>query len=74
MGLSSVGNFAHTVDCLQYWLPTVFTNSTIGTNGINNDTIDRTVNDIGITLVPLVEPGTHAISCMALTKKVETVR
>ena len=56
MCLSSVDNFAHTVDCLQYWLPTVFTNGTIGTNGITNGTIGRTLNDIGIPLVPLVEP------------------
>ena len=53
-------NFAHTVDCLQYWLPTVFTNGTIGNNGITNGTIGRTLNDIGIPLVPLVEPRTPA--------------
>ena len=29
---------------------------TIGTNGITNGTTDRTMNDIGIPLVPLVEP------------------
>ena len=29
---------------------------TIGTNGITNGTIGRTLNDIGIPLVPLVEP------------------
>ena len=29
---------------------------TIGTSGITNGTIDRTLNDIGIPLVPLVEP------------------
>ena len=29
---------------------------TIGTNGITNGTIVRTLNDIGIPLVPLVEP------------------
>ena len=62
MWLSSIGNFAHTVGCLQYWLPMVFTNGTIGTNGITNGTIGRTLNDIGIPLVPLVEPWTHAIS------------
>ena len=61
MWLSSIGNFAHTVGCLQYWLPTVFTNGTIGNNGINNGTIGRTLNDIGIPLVPLVEPWTHAM-------------
>ena len=53
---SGVGNFAHTVDCLKYWLPTVFTNDTIGTNGITNGIIGRTLNDIGIPLVPLEEP------------------
>ena len=47
----NVGNFA--VDCLQYWPPTVFTNGTIGTNGITNGTIGRTLNDISI---PLAEP------------------
>ena len=62
MWLSSIGNFAHTVECLQYWQPTVFTNGTIGTNGITNGTIGRTLNDIGIPLVPLVEPWTHALS------------
>ena len=45
-----------TVDCLQYWLQSVFTNGAIGTNGITNGTIGRTLNDIGIPLVPLVEP------------------
>ena len=60
MWLSIVGNFAYTVDCLQYWLPTVFTNGTIGTNGITNGAIGRTLNDIGIPLVPLVERWTHA--------------
>ena len=29
---------------------------TIGTNGITNGTSGRTLNDIGIPLVPLVEP------------------
>ena len=29
---------------------------TIGTNGITNGTTGRTLNDIGIQLVPLVEP------------------
>ena len=29
---------------------------TIGTNRITNGTIGRTLNDIGISLVPLVEP------------------
>ena len=61
MWLSVVGNFAHTVDCLQYLLPTVFTNGTIGTNGITNGTIGRTLNDIGIPLVPLIEPWTHTM-------------
>ena len=56
MWLSSVGNFAHTVDCLKYWLPTVFTNGAIGTNGITNGTIGRTLNDIGIPSVRLEEP------------------
>ena len=42
MWLSSIGNFAHTVGCLQYWLPTVFTNGTIGNNGITNGTTGRT--------------------------------
>ena len=40
----------------QSWLSTVFTNDTIGTSGITNGTIGRTLNDIGIPLVPLVEP------------------
>ena len=31
-------------------LPTVFTNGTIGTNGITNGTIGRTLNDIGRTI------------------------
>ena len=31
-------------------------NGTIGTNGITNGTIGRTLKDIGIPLVPLVEP------------------
>ena len=61
MWLSSIGNFAHTVGYLQYWLPMVFTNGTIGANGIANGTIGRTLNDIGIPLVPLVEPWTHAL-------------
>ena len=55
MWLSSIGNFAHTVGCLQYWLPSVFTNGTIGNNGITNGTIGKTLNDIGIPLEPLVE-------------------
>ena len=37
--------------------PMVPTNGTIGrANGITNGTIGRTLNDIGIPLVPLVEP------------------
>ena len=31
-------------------------NCSIGTNGITNGTIGRTLNDIGILLVSLVEP------------------
>ena len=58
MWLSHVGNYAHTEDCLKYWLRKVFTNGTIGTNGITNGTIGRTLNDIGL---PLVEPWTHAL-------------
>ena len=54
--LSATMNFAHAVDCLQDWLPTVFTNRTIGINGITNGTIGRTLNDICIPLVPLGEP------------------
>ena len=61
MWLSRIGNFAHTVGCLQYWLPTVFT---IGNNGITNGTIGRTLNDICIPLVPLVEPWTHELEAL----------
>ena len=61
MLLSSIGNFAHTEGCLQYWLPTVFTNGTIGANDIANGTIGRILNDIGIPLVPLEEPWMHAL-------------
>ena len=50
-----LGNSAHNKNCLQYWLPTVLTNVTIGTNGIANGTIGITLNDIGILLVPLVQ-------------------
>ena len=35
----------------------LFRDGTIGSpNGITNGTINRTLNDIGIPLVPLVEP------------------
>ena len=47
--------FGHTVDCLKYWLPSVITNGTIGINDVTNGTIGRTLNDIGIPLLPLVE-------------------
>ena len=33
---------------------------TIGTNGITNGTISKILNDIGIPLVPLGKPRTHA--------------
>ena len=65
MWLSSVGNFAHTVDCLQYWLPTVFTNGTIGTIGINNGTIGRTLN-----VIACVHGSTNGTNGIPLSFKV----
>ena len=46
----------------------VFTNGTIGTNGITNGTIGKILSDIGIPLVPLVEPWTHALSGNSLSR------
>ena len=39
---------------MNHWLTSTL-GITIGTNGITNGTIGRTLNDIGIILVPLIE-------------------
>ena len=53
-----MGNFTNGSIGSQWyhWLTNGTIGIAIGTNGINNGTIGRTLNDIGIPLVPLVEP------------------
>ena len=56
---SRVGNFAHALGCLQNWQPMV---GNIGTIGAIGSTNGRTLDGIGMPMVPLVESRTHAIS------------
>ena len=51
---SRVGRIAHAVVCLHHLLPYVGNIGTIGTNGITNGTIGKTLNGICLPMVPFL--------------------
>ena len=51
---SRVGRFTHAVVCLHNLLPFVGNIGTIGTNGITNGTIGKTLNGICLPMVPFL--------------------
>ena len=51
---SRVGRITHAVFCLHHFLPYVGNIGTIGTNGIANGTIGKTLNGICLPMVPFL--------------------